>query len=174
MSFLTTEIKQEDWVRLSTWIPYALLVWAIAINFQGIFYNLSNPIDDMHGFRQTQTAISSYYFIKEGFSLNYQTLNQFGDTQGVTPYSNAGNASLLLPGDWQRVTTTAEMSNQQLSQFNQQIERQNLQLAAEANFTNNWQGYISEIIIFDKKLSKSYRKEIEVYLGTKYGIEVAQ
>jgi hypothetical protein len=72
MSFLTAEIKKEDWVKWSIRIPYGLLVWAIVINFQGVFYNLTNPIDDMHGFRQTQTAISTYYFIKEDFSLNYQ------------------------------------------------------------------------------------------------------
>ena len=75
-------------------------------------------------------------------SLNYQTLNQFGRTQGLTPFTNAGNALLLLPDDWQRVATTNEMANQQLSEFDQQIERQNWQLTAEASFTNNWQGYI--------------------------------
>jgi MtrB/PioB family decaheme-associated outer membrane protein len=83
------------------------------------------------------TKLNSYKI-----SLNYQTLNQFGHAQGLTPFTNAGNASLLLPSDWQRVATTAEMSNQQFSEFDQKIERQNWQLAAETNFTNNWQGYI--------------------------------
>tara|TARA_R110001583_G_scaffold19234_3_gene75547 strand:- start:4058 stop:6208 length:2151 start_codon:yes stop_codon:yes gene_type:complete len=75
-------------------------------------------------------------------SLNYQSLDQFGYAQGLTPFTNVGSDSLLLPADWQRVATTTEMSNQQLSQFDQQIERENWQLAAEADFSNNWQGYI--------------------------------
>lgn len=33
----------------------------------------NNPITDVHGFRQTQTAISTYYFIKDGVRLDYQT-----------------------------------------------------------------------------------------------------
>lgn len=32
-----------------------------------------NPITDAHGFRQTHTAITSYYFITEGFKLDYIT-----------------------------------------------------------------------------------------------------
>lgn len=75
-------------------------------------------------------------------SLNYQTLNQFGHTQGLTPFTNAGDTSLLLPNNWPRVATSAEMANEQFSAFDQQIERENWQLAAEANFTKNWQGYI--------------------------------
>ncbi len=75
-------------------------------------------------------------------ALNYQTLNQFGQAQGLTPFTNAGNASLLLPSDWQRVATTSEMSTQPSSAFDQQLKRENWQLVAEANFTNNWQGYI--------------------------------
>jgi prepilin-type N-terminal cleavage/methylation domain-containing protein len=35
---------------------------------------------------------------------------------------------------------------------------------------NPWQGYISEIIIFDRVLSDANRKLIEQYLGQKYGI----
>ena len=37
---------------------------------------------------------------------------------------------------------------------------------------NNWQGYVSEIIIFERKVSESYRKEIEKYLSKKYAIKV--
>jgi prepilin-type N-terminal cleavage/methylation domain-containing protein len=40
--------------------------------------------------------------------------------------------------------------------------------------TDNWQGYISEIIIFDKKIKNSDRKAIEEYLGAKYSVDVAQ
>ena len=75
-------------------------------------------------------------------SLNYQSLNQFGYTQGLTPFTNAGDSSLLLPNDWQRVATTTEMSTQQFSEFDQQLARENWQLEAETHFTKNWQGYI--------------------------------
>lgn len=33
----------------------------------------NNSIADHHGFRQTHTAITAYYFIKEGFKINYIT-----------------------------------------------------------------------------------------------------
>jgi hypothetical protein len=33
----------------------------------------NNTLCDQHGFRQTQTAITSFYTIKEGFKLNYIT-----------------------------------------------------------------------------------------------------
>jgi prepilin-type N-terminal cleavage/methylation domain-containing protein len=39
--------------------------------------------------------------------------------------------------------------------------------------TDNWKGYISEIIIFDKKLSNTDRRAVEEYLGKKYNIQVA-
>ena len=37
---------------------------------------------------------------------------------------------------------------------------------------DNWKGFISEVIVFDKKLSDEDRKAIEKYLGTKYNIGV--
>lgn len=43
---------------------------------------------------------------------------------------------------------------------------------ATGSDTDNWVGYISEIIIFDKKLSDANRKDIEIYLGTKYNIAI--
>ncbi len=75
-------------------------------------------------------------------SLNYQSLSQFGYAQGLTPYTHAGNALLVLPSNWQRVATTAQMAEQPLLAFEQQLKRENWQLAAEANLTKNWQGYI--------------------------------
>lgn len=44
---------------------------------------------------------------------------------------------------------------------------------ATGSTTNNWKGYISEIIIFDKKLSNTDRRAVEEYLGKKYNIQVA-
>lgn len=37
---------------------------------------------------------------------------------------------------------------------------------------DNWRGFISEVIVFEKKLSDADRKAIEKYLGTKYNIPV--
>jgi hypothetical protein len=41
-----------------------------------------------------------------------------------------------------------------------------------ANSTEIWKGFISEIIIFDGALKTNDRKDIEKYLGRKYGIKV--
>ncbi len=38
-----------------------------------LFYGWNRTLLDLHGFRQAQTAISAYYFIHEGFTLDYQT-----------------------------------------------------------------------------------------------------
>ncbi|WFN89127.1 hypothetical protein [Agrobacterium pusense] len=40
--------------------------------FFSLYYSTQQPLD-MYAFRQTQTAITSYWFIKEGFALAYQT-----------------------------------------------------------------------------------------------------
>lgn len=40
--------------------------------FFSLYYLTQQPLD-MYAFRQTQTAITSYWFIKEGFALAYQT-----------------------------------------------------------------------------------------------------
>lgn len=39
-------------------------------------------------------------------------------------------------------------------------------------FANPWQGYISEVIVYDRVLKSEERKSIETYLGKKYGIKV--
>ena len=39
--------------------------------------------------------------------------------------------------------------------------------------TNPWNGYIGEIIIFNKKLTSDERRSVETYLGKKWGIKVA-
>jgi hypothetical protein len=37
------------------------------------FYAWNHPLTDYHAFRQTQTAISTYYLVQEGLTINYQT-----------------------------------------------------------------------------------------------------
>lgn len=50
---------------------------AFLFAFLAIIYvnllNVGSPILEEHGFRQTQTAIASYYFVKEGFTIRYLT-----------------------------------------------------------------------------------------------------
>ena len=45
----------------------------LAVGFYFQMLNLANPLLDQYGFRQTQTAITSYWFLKEGFQWAYQT-----------------------------------------------------------------------------------------------------
>jgi hypothetical protein len=45
---------------------------------------LGQPLLDAHSFRQTQTALTSYWFMKEGFRLAYQT--PVGGAPWTIPY----------------------------------------------------------------------------------------
>ncbi|MFH0783292.1 MAG: glycosyltransferase family 39 protein [Pseudomonadota bacterium] len=51
---------------------YCLLI-VICINLYCSSVGFSSALMDFYAFRQTQTAISAYYFLKEGFTLNYIT-----------------------------------------------------------------------------------------------------
>jgi len=46
-----------------------LLIFSLFITF----FNINQPLLEAHGFRQTQTALTSYYFLQEGWQLDYQT-----------------------------------------------------------------------------------------------------
>ncbi|KGJ98425.1 MtrB/PioB family decaheme-associated outer membrane protein [Thalassotalea sp. ND16A] len=74
--------------------------------------------------------------------LNYATLNQFGHDSALTPYTNAGGASLALADNWQRVATTSQMPSELFANFSQQIERESWRLTVDKQFDKNWQGYI--------------------------------
>jgi glycosyltransferase involved in cell wall biosynthesis len=54
---------------------YLLLLFLTACGLSVYFSSRGwwNKIIDIHSFRQTQTAISTYYLIKEGFTINYIT-----------------------------------------------------------------------------------------------------
>jgi 4-amino-4-deoxy-L-arabinose transferase-like glycosyltransferase len=54
-------------------IPKILLLFGVVYLAALTLGNLSNPILDEYGFRQTQTAITSYYFIQDGYKLAYET-----------------------------------------------------------------------------------------------------
>lgn len=48
-------------------VATAIIAFSIAV------YYARQPILEFHGFRQTQTAITSYWILQEGWQLNYQT-----------------------------------------------------------------------------------------------------
>lgn len=74
--------------------------------------------------------------------ISYETLNYFDHTFALTPFINAGNSSLLLPDNWQRVATTSEMPSESFMHFSKQLERESWKLSFDKQITGNWQGYI--------------------------------
>lgn len=51
-----------------------ILLFAFLFNFYHLTYKISNPLRETeHGFRQCQTAISTYWLIQDGFKLAYET-----------------------------------------------------------------------------------------------------
>ena len=68
MKFLKISI-----LRANELIPKLILFGTISFLVFITISNLANPILDEYGFRQTQTAITSYYFIQDGFKLAYET-----------------------------------------------------------------------------------------------------
>lgn len=55
-------------------VDYKLLFYILlGVHITLMFIGLDHSISDMHGFRQTQTAITSYYFIHDGFQIDYMT-----------------------------------------------------------------------------------------------------
>jgi len=53
-----------------------LLLLSVLIGLLGSWITLNNlqqPLLEAHGFRQTQTALTAYYFLHEGWQFNYQT-----------------------------------------------------------------------------------------------------
>jgi hypothetical protein len=61
-----TLCKEKQFVLISLLIAVCLNIYFISVGF-------FNPLLDHYAFRQTQTAISVYYYLKEGLTLNYIT-----------------------------------------------------------------------------------------------------
>ncbi len=61
--------KYSKWEKFFT----LLFLLLLGVHIYFIFVGITGSIIDIHGFRQTQTAITSYYLAADGFSLNYQT-----------------------------------------------------------------------------------------------------
>jgi hypothetical protein len=73
--FMLHKLKEEITSLISNFfIDYKLLFYILlVIHLIFVCIGIDHSICDIHGFRQTQTAITSYYFIKEGFDINYMT-----------------------------------------------------------------------------------------------------
>lgn len=52
---------------------FILFILCFTIHLALSLIGWKNPLTDRHAFRQTQTAISTYYTVKEGFKINYIT-----------------------------------------------------------------------------------------------------
>ncbi|MFQ3575836.1 MAG: hypothetical protein SNJ77_05310, partial [Cytophagales bacterium] len=50
-----------------------ILFISFIILLKSFYQSFWFPITDWHGFRQTQTALTSLFVIKEGFKINYIT-----------------------------------------------------------------------------------------------------
>ena len=50
-----------------------LFIVCFIINIGLVTVGWKHSLSDFHGFRQSQVAISIYYLLKDGFTLNYQT-----------------------------------------------------------------------------------------------------
>lgn len=50
-----------------------IYILCLGVGFYFQMLHLTTPLLDQYGFRQTQTAITSYWFLKEGFQWAYQT-----------------------------------------------------------------------------------------------------
>ena len=62
-----------NWIDLKKIIFYFFMLSIITLSLNIISYGFSYPIIDLFGFRQAQTAITSYWFIEEGYKFNYIT-----------------------------------------------------------------------------------------------------
>ena len=59
--------------RISYWVPYGLLVFAIIDQFLSFFRRFNEPLLGMFAFRETQTALSAYWMTQGGPKLIYET-----------------------------------------------------------------------------------------------------
>jgi hypothetical protein len=63
--------KSIEWVK-KNWALFLAIVIGILAAFLAIQYAMQ-PLLEQHGFRQTQTALTSYWMIEEGWKLAYET-----------------------------------------------------------------------------------------------------
>lgn len=64
--------KSFNYPLKNGWAPVLAIIVAIIAIWIAVFY-ANQPILERHAFRQTQTALTSYWMIQEGWRLDYQT-----------------------------------------------------------------------------------------------------
>ena len=63
----------EDLILILKWAsPILAIIVAVIATWIAVFY-ASQPLLELHGFRQTHTAITSYWMIQDGWRLAYET-----------------------------------------------------------------------------------------------------
>ena len=67
---LGRSLKKADAINYAIYTVFAI---CLSINIYFLFVGFSHTLLDRHAFRQTQTAISTYYTIQDGFKLDYET-----------------------------------------------------------------------------------------------------
>lgn len=76
MSFFRTENRTANGSPKSPALaPYGPWIFMVCfcVHLATSLAGWNHPLDDYHGFRQCQTAISAYYTVKDGFRLDYET-----------------------------------------------------------------------------------------------------
>lgn len=68
-SSLKSFLNSGIWFYITKFLTFFSLVYFL---YLGVAY-INQPLIDIHAFRQTQTALSSYWMVQEGWSLAYQT-----------------------------------------------------------------------------------------------------
>lgn len=66
-------ISVEKMQEANTRYVKFLVIILLAVHFCLACIGWQNSLLDRHGFRQSQTAITAYYFVKDGFRLDYET-----------------------------------------------------------------------------------------------------
>jgi hypothetical protein len=65
---LPKKLLQTSWAQYCVTLIFVL---CLGVHLYYSFIGWNHTLDDYHGFRQTQTAISTFYIIKDGFTLKY-------------------------------------------------------------------------------------------------------
>jgi hypothetical protein len=71
---LLKPLKLAATVNYTNYLLLAIFLICLVIGFNYTFVEINNYLIENHAFRQTQTALTSYYFVKDGCKLAHETL----------------------------------------------------------------------------------------------------
>lgn len=146
-------------------------IFAVAtINSYGVFRRIINSYNDGYfffGSGDSNTQFAAFY----GNGGGWNNTNTFGSDATLTP-----NTPYILSN-----TLSGTVSNGYVNGVNVGTATENNgknfstgyivgQMSSGGQY---WDGYIGEIIIFNRALSDTERKQVEAYLSKKWGIRVA-